>query len=114
VSALLALLEERIRLLGYLRAIGVSRRRLGASLALEAALLALVAGVLSWGVGLLMSAVLVFVVNRRAFGWTLQFLPGQGSYLGLLGLALAAALLGSLYPIHRATQLSVAATIREE
>ncbi len=114
VSALLALLEERIRILGYLRAIGVSRRRLGASLALEAALLALVAGVLSWGVGLLAAAVLVFVVNRRAFGWTLQFLPGTGSYGQLLLLAVLAALLGSLYPIHRATRLSVAATIREE
>jgi putative ABC transport system permease protein len=58
--------------------------------------------------------VLVFVINRRAFGWTLQFLPGEGSYGRLLALALAAGLLGSLYPIWRATRASIVATIREE
>jgi putative ABC transport system permease protein len=113
-GALLALLEERMRLLGYLRAAGISVRALGATLGLEAVLLALVAGVMSWGVGLVMSAILVFAVNRRAFGWTLQFLPAQGSYGELLALAVAAALLGSLYPIWRVTRLSVIATIREE
>jgi putative ABC transport system permease protein len=114
VSALTALLEERMRLLGYLRAVGLSRRGLGVSLALEAALLATVAAVTSWVTGLLMAWVLVFVINRRAFGWTLQFLPGEGSYGRLLLLALGAALLGSAYPIWRATRLSITATIREE
>lgn len=113
-GALLALLEERTRVLGYLRAAGITVRALGASLALEAALLALVAGVMSWGVGLAMSAILVFAVNRRAFGWTLQFLPAQGSYSELLSLAVAAALLGSVYPIWRLTRLSVLAAIHEE
>jgi len=114
VSALTALLEERMRTLGYLRAIGISRRGLGASLAIEAALLSGVAAVASWATGLAMAWVLVFVINKRAFGWTLQFLPGEGSYLRLLVLALAAGLLGSVYPIWRATRLSVTATIREE
>lgn len=114
VSALTAVLEERLRTLGYLRAIGVSRRVLGLTMALEAALLAFVAALMSWGAGVLMAMVLIFVVNRRAFGWTLQFHPEAGSYLFLLALALGAALLGSIYPIYRATRLSVVATIREE
>lgn len=114
VSALTALLEERTRLLGYMRAIGLSARRLGWALALEAMLIALVAGVLSWVTGLLMSVVLVYVLNPRAFGWTLQFHPGHGAYGSLLLMAVVAALLGSLYPIYRATGLAVAATIREE
>jgi putative ABC transport system permease protein len=114
VSALTALLEERTRTLGFLRAIGVSRRRLGFSLGLEALLLAAVSAVVSWGAGLGMAVVLVFVINRRAFGWSLQFLPGQGRYGLLLALALASALLGSLYPILRATRLSIVATIRGE
>ena len=114
ISALTALLEERTRVLGYLRAIGLSRRKLGLSMLLEALLLAFTAAVVSWGVGLVMSAVLVFVVNRRAFGWTLQFLPTEGPYALLLVLALLAAALGSAYPMWRATRLSVVATIREE
>ena len=114
ISAMTALLENRRRMLGMLRATGFSRGRLGASMSLEAALLALTAGVISWGTGLGMSMVLVFVINRRAFGWTLQFLPGEGPYLWLLAMAVAAALLGSVYPIYRAVRLPVAATIREE
>jgi putative ABC transport system permease protein len=61
-----------------------------------------------------MSMMLVFVINLRAFGWTLQFLPGEGSYGRLLALALAAALLGSGYPVWRAVRLSISATIRDE
>ena len=114
ISAMTALLENRRRMLGMLRATGFSRGRLGASMSLEAALLALTAGVISWGTGLGMSMVLVFVINRRAFGWTLQFLPGEGPYLWLLAMAVGAALLGSVYPIYQAVRLPVAATIREE
>ncbi|MCZ6627928.1 MAG: ABC transporter permease [SAR324 cluster bacterium] len=114
VSALTAVLEERLRTLGYLRAIGVPRGVLGLSMSLEAALLALTATLMSWGAGLAMAIILIFVVNRRSFGWTLQFHPESGSYLFLLALAIGAALLGSIYPILRATRLSVAATIREE
>lgn len=114
VSALAALLEERTRILGVLRAIGVTRGGLALSLALEAGLLAGSATMVSWGVGPATAAAVVFVINRRAFGWTLQYLPWEGSYGGLLVLALGAAWLGSAYPIWRATRLSPAATIREE
>ncbi len=113
-SALMALLEERTRTLGMLRAIGVSRAGLIVSMMLEATLLAGASAIASWGVGLMMAVALIFVVNLRAFGWTLQFLPGEGSYGSLLALALAAALLGSIYPVIRAARLSIAATLREE
>ena len=114
VSALMALLSERQRILGYLRAIGVPRRTLALSMVVEALLLAGTAAIMSWAVGWLMSVVLIFVVNRRAFGWTLQFHPAEGPYVTLTVVALAAAVLGSLYPIYRIGRLSVAATIREE
>ena len=114
VSAMAALLVERMRTLGFLRAIGLSSRGLGLSMALEAALIACTATVMAWATGLAMAVVLVFVINRRAFGWTLQFHPEEGPYLWLLLLALCAALLGAAYPIYRATRLSISATIREE
>jgi putative ABC transport system permease protein len=114
ISAAAALLEERRQLIGYLRAIGVSRRQLAGAMALEACLLALVCGVMSWAIGYGVSAILVHVVNRRAFGWTLQFLPGSGNYGQLLGLSLAAALLGTLLPIYRMWRSPILSAIREE
>jgi putative ABC transport system permease protein len=114
ISASAALLDERRSLFGYLRAIGFSRRGLEVAMAIEAGLLAVVSTLVSWGVGYFVSAILVFVVNRRAFGWTLQFLPGQGNYLVLLGWALAAALLGVVVPIHRMRRSPILSAIREE
>jgi putative ABC transport system permease protein len=114
VSASAALLDERRRLIGTLRAIGMSRRRLALAMAVESALLALVSCVLAWGVGVIVSAILVFVVNLRAFGWTLQFLPGAGEYVPLLGFAMAAALGGTLLPIARMWRTPILAAIREE
>ncbi|MFI5401039.1 MAG: ABC transporter permease, partial [SAR324 cluster bacterium] len=114
ISAAAALLEERRQLIGYLRAIGVSRPRLAGAMAAEAGLLAVVCGVMSWGVGCGVSAILVYIVNRRAFGWTLQFLPGAGNYLQLLLLSVAAALLGTLLPVYRMWRSPILAAIREE
>jgi putative ABC transport system permease protein len=114
ISASAALLEERRQLIGYLRAIGVSRRRLAGAMAIEAGLLAAVCGLMSWAIGYGVSAILVHVVNRRAFGWTLQFLPGSGNYVQLLLLGLAAALLGTLLPIYRMWRSPILSAIREE
>ena len=114
ISASAALLEERRQLIGYLRAIGVSRPRLAGAMAVEAGLLAAVCGVMSWGVGCGVSAILVYVVNRRAFGWTLQFLPGSGNYVQLLLLSVAAAWLGTLVPVYRMWRSPILAAIREE
>ena len=114
ISASTALIEERRRIHGYLGAIGVKRRTLALSFLLESGMLALAAGLVSWGVGYVVSAILVFIVNRRAFGWTLQFLPGRGAYFQLMALGVAAALLGSLIPIYRMWRAPILDAIREE
>ena len=114
VSALMALVTERQRVIGMLRATGMAIRPVGTAIAVEAGLLALSAALMAWVLGLGMAVVMVFVVNPRAFGWTLQFHPGQGPYLGVLWVALGAAWLGSLIPVLHAARLPVLSAIREE
>lgn len=114
VSASTALFEERRRVHGYLGAIGVKRSTLAAAGMMESGLLALVAGLVSWGTGYAAAAILVFIVNRRAFGWTLQFLPAEGDYVKLMALGVAAALLGSLISMFRLWRAPILAAIREE
>ncbi len=60
---------------------------------LQSSFLGLVAGVLALPVGLLVASVLVFVINRRAFGWTLPFEPDPNLLWQTVALALSAALL---------------------
>jgi putative ABC transport system permease protein len=58
--------------------------------------------------------VLVFVINKRSFGWTLQFRLDGGLFLQALLVAVAAALLGGLYPAWRMSRTPPALALREE
>ena len=98
VSALMALALERRREFAILRAQGVSQRELFRSLQIHNALLGLAAGLLAMPLGVLMARVLVDVVNRRAFGWSMTFQLAPEILLSTLCIALVAALLAGLYP----------------
>ncbi len=72
LSALLSLELERQRELGILRAVGMTVRQLWSVVLMETGLLGLVAGLLAMPTGYLLSLILVYIINRRSFGWTLQ------------------------------------------
>ena len=58
----------------------------------------LTAGLLSLPVAVLVATVLVYVINRRSFGWTLDLVIARHVFVQALILALAAALFAGLYP----------------
>jgi len=58
--------------------------------------------------------VLVYVINRRSFGWTLQFNITPEILLQAVALALVAALLAGLYPSYKMAQANPADALREE
>ena len=114
LSALMALMLERKRELAVLRAQGMTPGEVGRLVTLQTALLGLWAGLLSLPLGLALAAVLVYVVNRRSFGWTLHVQLPPDVLLGAVGLALAAALLAGLYPAWRMGRTDPALAVREE
>jgi putative ABC transport system permease protein len=83
---LAAVLLERRSELTTLRALGMGHGEIARATAAEGALLALVGGVGGIGISLGLGALLIFVVNRQTFGWTLQYtVPGgQLGWLALL------------------------------
>jgi putative ABC transport system permease protein len=113
-SALMALELERTRELGVLRALGFTAGQVARLVALETSLLGLVAGLLAIPVGSALAAVLVFVINRRSFGWSMDLLltPGALALAPLLGLA--AGLVGGLYPAALMARASPAQALRDE
>jgi putative ABC transport system permease protein len=112
LGALMALALERAREMAVLRAQGLTARELLAMLTVQTACMGLVAGVLSLPLGTLLSLVLVHVVNRRAFGWGMEFhLPPEVLVHTLL-VALAAALLAGLYPAWRMASTPPAVAVR--
>lgn len=114
LSALLALQLERARENATLRTTGMTTRQLGALSLLQTGLMGLVAGLLSWPAGLMLSLVLIYVINRRSFGWTLELSLEPGVFVRALAVALAAALLAGLWPAWRLSRQPIASALREE
>ncbi len=114
LSALMALQLERVRELGVLRACGLTPAQLWRLVTQQTGLMGLAAGLLALPVGLLTAAVLVLVVNRRSFGWSLELAVSPGTLLAAVGLAVGAALLAGLYPAFRMSRISPAEALRDE
>ena len=114
LSALLALQLEKGREYAILRATGMIRRQIGLLILLQTTLLALFSALLALPLGLLLADRLIHVINRRAFGWSMeQIVPFEIIPQSLL-LAISAALLAAIYPIWNLQKKSIAASLREE
>ncbi len=114
LSALMALQLERARELGTLRAIGLTPQQLWGVVLSQTGLIGLVAGLLAIPLGVALAMVLVFVINKRSFGWTLLFQLDGGLFLQALLVAIIAALLAGLYPAWRMSRTAPALALREE
>jgi putative ABC transport system permease protein len=114
LSALMALQLERARELGMLRANGLTPRQLWGLVISQTGLMGLTAGLLAVPVGVMLATVLVYVINKRSFGWTLLFQLDGGLFAQALLVAVAAALLAGLYPAWRMSRTSPALALREE
>jgi putative ABC transport system permease protein len=114
LSALMALQLERARELAVLRAQGLSPGQLWGMVTAQTGLMGLIAGVLAVPVGLTLAAVLIFVINRRAFGWTLEAEIAPAVLLQAVALAVVAGLLAGVVPALRMTRTPPAVGLREE
>jgi putative ABC transport system permease protein len=114
LSALMSLQLERTRELGTLRANGMSALQLWGKTMLETALMGLTAGLLAMPLGLILALILIYIINLRSFGWSLQLYLNPTIFITALGVALAAALLAGIYPVIRLNRLEIATALREE
>ena len=114
LAALTSLELERGREFGVLRAAGMTPGELARLTLSETGLLGLAAGLIAMPLGALLSAILVYVINRRSFGWTMQLEVTPGPFLLALGLALGAALAAGVYPAWRSSRILPAEALRSE
>ena len=114
LSALLAIELERARELGVLRTLGFTPTGLGATLLTQTGLLGVAAGVAAVPIGTALAFLLVHVINRRSFGWTIDFIVTPQALISGLSLAVVAALLAGIYPAWRASRIELGAALRED
>ncbi|MEX2466861.1 MAG: FtsX-like permease family protein [Gemmatimonadota bacterium] len=114
LSALMALELERARELGVLRALGLTPGQVRGLVLTQTGLLGLVSGILAIPVGLVLSWVMIYVVNKRSFGWTLQMEVGPEVLGQAVALAVAGAFVAGLYPAWRMARAAPALALRGE
>ena len=114
LSALMALQIERTRELGMLRANGMTLRQMWRMTLLETGLLGGTAGLFSLPTGYLLALVLIYIINLRSFGWTIQMNLQWTTFAQAMLVAVLSALLASVYPMLRMRRIQIASAVRQE
>jgi putative ABC transport system permease protein len=114
LSSLMALQLERAKEHAVLRANGMTPGQLWNYVIMQTGVMGVISGLLSLPLGVIISYVLVYVINLRSFGWTLDFLVSPTLLIQATGLAILAALLAGIYPSVKMAQANPAEALRSE
>ena len=114
LSAFMALQLERARELAVLRATGATPGQVWRQVTLQSGLMGVLAGLFALPLGLVLAGVLIFVINKRSFGWTMQVEVSPEVLVQALVLALVAALIAALYPAWKMAGANPSLALREE
>jgi putative ABC transport system permease protein len=114
LSALMALQLERAHEIGVLRATGLTPRQVGALVTSQTGLLGLAAGILAVPLALVLAWLLIHVINRRSFGWSVDMVTDTSGIAAAVAVAIIAALLAGIYPAWRMSRTPPAAALRNE
>jgi len=114
VSTLFALVLERRMEFGVLRYLGVTRGGVRRVVLVEAAGIGLLGGGLGVVVGMLLALLLIFVINRQAFGWLIELHVPWLFLVETVALVVVAAVLAGVYPAGVAARIRTAEAVRAE
>jgi putative ABC transport system permease protein len=81
---------------------------------IQTVMMGLTAGLLALPLGNVLAAILVYIINKRSFGWTMQFDLIPSIMIEAILLSLFAAILAGLYPAYKMSITSPANALREE
>ena len=113
-GAMLALIIDRRREIGLLRFLGAATSQIRGIILFEAAFIGLFSQILGVISGGLVSLVLIFVINKQSFGWTIEFHTPVLALLSALAFVFIATVIAGLYPARIATRLNPIEVMHEE
>jgi putative ABC transport system permease protein len=114
IVALMAIQYERANEFALLRALGMLPRDLWRLILTETGLMGVIAGIIALPVGIVTAWLLVAVINRRAFGWSMDFHLDVTALLACIGVSLLAALAAGLLPALHIIRTPPATALRYE
>ena len=104
----------RRREFGVLRHLGMTRREIGAMLVCEGALVSALGAGFGLALGWLLSLILVYVINRQSFHWSIDMHIPWLALAALAGLLVAAASITAAWSGRRAMSGDVVSAVRED
>jgi putative ABC transport system permease protein len=113
-GALVAMVIDRRREVAVLRFLGASGGQIRKLILTESGLLGLLSIGVGTALGTTLSLVLIYVINKQSFGWTIQFHWPAGLLLAALAGVYAASVLAGLYPARMAANLNPIEAVHEE
>jgi putative ABC transport system permease protein len=81
---------------------------------IEASLIGLIANLAGIALGFALSLILIYVINKQSFGWTIRFHWPVAVLVGALTVVYAATVLASLHPARVAVRLNPVEVVHEE
>ena len=113
-GSLASIVIDRRREFGVLRFLGATGRQIRRLILVEAGLIGLLASAIGLALGIVLSLVLVYVINKQSFGWTIQFHWPIEVLLPAMAVVYLATVLAGLYPARLAVRTHPIEVIHEE
>jgi len=114
VNTLVTAVFERRRELATLRAIGASRNQVERLVQWEAIYLGVIGALLGVVAGLALAWILIAVINKQSFGWTIRMTVPLEVLLQAVALAVGVAWMAGYFPARWAARQPVGEGLREE
>jgi putative ABC transport system permease protein len=114
INSLNALIIERQRDIGIFRALGAFRKQVEKTVLIEAGMIGFFSHILGLIAGLLLSLLLIYVINKQSFGWTIQFSIPLRSLIESWLLVMVTSLGAGLIPARRAAKMDGVEPLRME
>ena len=112
-GALLTLVIDRKTDLGVLRILGATKKQIRELVLAQAGVLGLLSNMIGLGLGGALSVILIKVINKQSFGWTIQFHWPVGLLLAATTLIFVASVIAGLYPARIGAGLDPVGVLHE-
>jgi len=113
-NTLLTTIVERQREFATFRAIGAGVGQIQSMVFWESLILGAIGAVLGLLAGLLLATLLIFVINKQSFGWTIQFVVSFSTLSGAVAVAGVAAIIAAYLPARWVTKGVIVEGLRYE
>lgn len=113
-GSLVSIVIDRRREFCVLRFLGATGRQIRSLILVEAGLIGVLASAIGLGLGVVLSLVLVYVINKQSFGWTIQFHWPVAVLFWSMAIVYVSTVLAGLYPARLAVGMNPIEVIHEE